>query len=111
MIVGMELMFTPLFLLRLASFSYGILIVLILYTLMFFTVRRIMMGGMASLIVLVAKYFIYWKIFEMGVKHLLINYIILGFTTGIYISLPALYLINRFVNRSQRNVENRTEKR
>lgn len=79
----------------LLSFCYGIFISLLIYIFTFLSVRRLLGKRSVPIYILMGKYLIYWKLLSFGFKHLLISNIIIGFIVGIYLSLPALYFLNK----------------
>ena len=74
---------------------YGLHLVLLIYALTYFMVRGAMKGRVYPAFLILPKYFIYWLILDFGFKHLSVEPVMIGFTAGIFLSLPALYFLNR----------------
>ena len=81
------------------SFLFGIFLVFVLYFFTWIAVRGMVKGGVTPTFLVVVKYLIFWKLISEGFKHFLVIPGMIGFTLGIYLSLPALYLANRRCNR------------
>jgi hypothetical protein len=52
-------------------------------------------SGKAPFYLILAKYFIYWKVIQIGFTVLPTGGILVGFIGGIYLSLPTLYFVNK----------------
>ena len=78
---------------------YGLHIVLVIYGITFFAVRGVSRRGAAPILLVLGKYLIYWGLVVFGFKHFPFWAIMAGFVGGIYLSLPILYWVNRWVNR------------
>ncbi len=75
---------------------FGIHIVLVVYLMAFIVARGVVKGGSGIPVVLtLSKYFIYWAAISYGSRHLPPAGILIGITSGIYISLPIAYFVNK----------------
>lgn len=79
---------------------YGIHIVLVIYLITYFAVKGHFGKGSFSFFLVVLKYLIYWKLVTFGFKYLPAQGILIGFTGGLYLSLPILYLVNKRMNKA-----------
>ena len=77
------------------SLLYGGLITILIYGVSFFSVRGMIKNRCAHLCLIIGKYFIYWKVIDYGFKAFLPVWVLIGFTAGIYLSLPVLYFFNK----------------
>lgn len=77
------------------AFIYGLHLVALVYLSAFITVRGLMGSGKVPFYLILAKYFIYWKVIQIGFKSLPNGAILVGLIGGIYLSLPVLYLVNK----------------
>ena len=74
---------------------YGLFLASLIYFMSFLTGRGIMGSRSVSFLILTAKYLIYWVALSFGFKHLPQIEIMIGFTGGIFLSLPVLYFYNK----------------
>ena len=74
---------------------YGLHVVFLIYVLTFFMVRGAMGGRTYPLFLILPKYLVYWFILDFGFKHLSVESVMVGFTGGVFLSLPVLYFLNR----------------
>lgn len=78
---------------------YGLHFALLVYFVAYIAARGILGKGAAPVYIVVAKYLIYWCVISFGFKYLPAGGILLGFTAGLYLSLPVLYWVNKRLTR------------
>src|ERR1700733_8538440 len=90
----------------LLSVLYGIFIAALIYFFAFLSARTLFGKRGIPLFVTIFKYLIYWKIISFGFNHLLTWGILVGFTAGLYLSLPILYFLNKqFTHTKNQDIE------
>jgi preprotein translocase subunit SecF len=76
---------------------YGLHLVALIYFSTFITTKGLLGSGGFPFYMILLKYFIYWKTITFGFSYLSMWGIVIGLISGIYISLPILYYINKKV--------------
>ena len=81
------------------SIVYGIHIILITYGLAFVAVRGCLGSGSMPFYITTLKYLIYFLILRFGFKNLDSSGIVIGIVAAVYLSLPLMYWVNKWVVR------------
>jgi hypothetical protein len=81
--------------LEVLSLLYGAFLITLVYGVSYLSVRGVLGKGAVPFFLILAKYFIYWKVIAYGFRTFSTSWILMGFVSGVYLSLPLLYFFNK----------------